>query len=177
MAWRKRVGANRKSFDISKLFSDTSKNVFSLSFTLSVFPPRLVECQSPMWMILRPSQPWPEDLFSTTSPSISPSGAPPLRGLHAYHIFQVYKKTGRGGGYFKRQKKDSSHTSHTTRGLKFYLILPVLKENKDKKGGKKDLLLHWSFVFRNMKAGMFSFFFFRDYAYFFVLLEFMHFCN
>ena len=46
------------------------------------------------------------------------------------------------GGIFQTTKKDSSHTSYTTRGLKFYLILPVLKENKDKKGGKKDLLLH-----------------------------------
>lgn len=108
-----------------------------------------------------------------------PFRGPPLRGLHAYHIFQVYKKTGRGGSIPNDKKKDSSHTSHTTRGLKFYLILPVLKENKDKKGGKKDLLLHWSFVFRNMKAGMFSLFFFQRLCIFFVcvLLKFMHFCD
>lgn len=31
---------------------------------------------------------------------------------------------------------------------------------------EKDLLLHWSFVSRNMKAGMFSFYFPRDYTYF-----------
>lgn len=109
--------------------------------------PRLVACQSPTWMILRPSQLWPEDLFSTTSPSISPSGAPPLRGLHAYHIFRVYKKTTRGGGgeIPNNKKKDSSHTSHTTRGLKFYLILPVLKENKDKKRQEKGPLVTLKF--------------------------------
>lgn len=84
-------------------------------------------------------------------------GPPPLRGLHAYHIFKYIRKQ-------RGKKRLSSHTTHTTRGLKFYLILPVLKENKRQKRRKKkkDLLLHWSFVFGNMKAGMFSYFFFSE---------------
>lgn len=120
-------------------------------------------------------------------PPAHPSALPgtPSTRLACLPHLQVYKKTEKKKDFNDKKKTVISYHSHHQRTK----ILPVLKENKrQKKRRKKDLLLHWSFVFRNMKAGMFSYFllFFRDYAYFidfcflflfFVLLEIMHFCN
>lgn len=95
-------------------------------------------------------------------------GPPPLRGLHAYHIFKYIRKQ-RG----KKKTVIPYHSQHQRTK-----ILPDFTcfkgEQMTKKAKKKDLLLHWSFVFGNMKAGMFSYFFFFQrlcilhwYIYFF----------
>lgn len=107
-------------------------------------------------MILRPSQPWPKRLLFHHQPTHQPFRAPPLRGLHAYHIFKYIRKQ-REKKILNDKKTVIPYHSHHQRTK----ILPVFKgEQKTKKKRKKDLLLHWSFVFRNMKAGMFSYFFF-----------------
>lgn len=87
-------------------------------------------------------------------------GPPPLRGLHAYHIFKYIRKQ-RG----KKKTVIPYHSRHQrTKILPDFTCFKGEQTTKRRK--KKDLLLHWSFVFGNMKAGMFSYFFFRDYAYF-----------
>lgn len=71
-------------------------------------------------------------------PTHQPFRAPPLRGLHAYHIFEYIRKQRR-----RRKKKkilndkkrlSSLYHSHHQRTK----ILPVLKDNiRQKKGGKR----------------------------------------
>lgn len=87
-------------------------------------------------------------------------GPPPLRGLHAYHIFKYIRKQ-------RGKQTVIPYHSHHQRTKTFYLILPVLKENKWQKKAKKGPLVTLKFcIWEHESRDVFILFLSRDYAYF-----------
>lgn len=85
------------------------------------------EHQSPTWMIPRPSQLCLKCATFHHQPAHLPFRAPPLRGLHACHIFKYTRKQKREKNVTTTKKRDSFHFTHNTRGQK---ILSVLKKKR-----------------------------------------------
>lgn len=141
------------------------------------------------WRSVRPQRgrPWGLPRSGLKAPPLPPAApphqplrAPPLRGLHAYHIFKYIKKT--------EKKKDLKWLKRDCHPIPLAppedSKLPVLKENKrQKKGGKRTSCYTEVLYLGTWKQGCFHSLFFsfqRWYIlhwYFFVLLKLMHFCN
>lgn len=149
---------------------------------LCVCSTRPVECQSPTWTILRPSQLWPERSSSHHQPTHQPFRGPSSTRLACLPHLQVYKKTKKEKKITTKKKKRTVipyHSHH--QGTQ---ILPVLKgEQKTKKRRKRTSCYTEVLYLGTWKQGCFHtfFFFFSEIMHtsliFFVLLEFMHFCN
>lgn len=104
-------------------------------------------------------------------------GPPPLRGLHAYHIFKYIRKQ-RG-----KKKTVIPYHSHHQR-TKILPDFTCFKGEQTTKRRKKRTSCYTEVLYLGTwKQGCFHTFFFQRlcilhwYIYFFVLLEFMHFCN